>query len=284
MMEQIALIVFFSYIIMVIYFFFRQEGMVYMPRRKLNNTPSSIGLPYRDVYFKTSDGLELHGWLVEPVGHGSEFHGQKPVILFCHGTGGNISHRLETLIIFSYLGLRTFIFDYRGYGLSQGKPTEEGTALDAQAAWKYLTQKENIPAQHIILFGRSLGGAVAANLAATAKINPAGLVLESTFTSIPDLGKQKLPFLPVHLLSRFQYNTCKLLPDIHLPILIIHSPQDEMVPFKNSIKLFKTANEPKQFLAINGSHDRGFLESKEIYIEGLKAFFRLSLDLRFKMV
>lgn len=284
MIEQIAVVVIFSYLALVIYFYFHQDQIVYMPKRTIYNTPGTIGLSYQELFFKTSDGHLLNGWLVEPQGKSIITDRHRPVVLFCHGNGGNISHRLETLIIFSYLGLRTFIFDYRGYGKSEGTPTEAGTYLDAAAAWKYLTQKENIPAQDIILFGRSLGAAVAANLAASIKTPPAGLILESTFTSVPDLGVQKFPLLPARLLARFQYNTLALLPNIHLPLLVVHSPQDEFIPFKNGIKLFKTANEPKQFLQIAGSHDHGFLDSKEIYIDGLKAFFRFSLDLRFKML
>ncbi len=282
MMAKLAVVVFFLYLAMVVYYFFRQERMVYFPKRELVNTPTEIGLHYEDIFFKTADGLLLNGWLVEPGKRERDVHG--PVVLFCHGNGGNISHRLETLIVFSYLGLRTFIFDYRGYGKSGGKPTEAGTYLDAAAAWQYLTEKEKIPAQNILLFGRSLGGAVAANLATKVKGKPAGLVLESTFTSIIDLGKNLFPFLPVRLCGRFYYDTLKLLPGIHLPVLVVHSLNDEMIPFANGVTLFNAANEPKQFLHIKGSHDHGFLDSKEIYIDGLKAFFRLSLDLRFKML
>ncbi|MCP4153939.1 MAG: alpha/beta fold hydrolase, partial [bacterium] len=173
---RIAIIIVVCYLALVLFVFFRQKNMVYYPTGTIVATPAAIQLKYKEIVFTTSDRVQLYGWFV-----GDE--SKKEVILFCHGNGGNISHRLDTLSIFNQLGLRTFIFDYRGYGKSAGETTEEGTYLDVQAAWDYLTKHQKIPPQRIILYGRSLGGAVIANLAA--KVKPRQLIIESSFTSVP---------------------------------------------------------------------------------------------------
>jgi fermentation-respiration switch protein FrsA (DUF1100 family) len=251
------------YLAVLLLVFLLQKKMVYHPFKGMRSTPWDIGLPYREVSIETSDGLRLCGWLV-----GEDKN--RDVILHFHGNAGNISHRLDSFFIFDRLGLNTFIFDYRGYGRSQGVPSEKGTYLDAEAAWKYLIKTEQIPSERIILFGRSLGGAVAAWLAT--KVKARALILESTFTSVPDLGADLYPFLPIRLLARYQYNTRSFLPGVNKPVLIIHSPQDEMIPFSHGKALYEAAREPKQFLKISGSHNEGFFNSKEIYMDGLKKF------------
>ncbi len=260
---RILLVCLLCYLALLLFVFLLQKQMVYFPSRGIGSTPSVIGLPYREVAFKTSDNLLLSGWLV-----GDDK--SRDVVLHCHGNAGNISHRLDSFFIFNRLGLNTFIFDYRGFGRSQGSPSEKGTYLDAEAAWQYLTETGHIPPGRIILFGRSLGGAVAARLAT--KVKAKALILESTYTSVPDLGADLYPFLPVRLLSRFQYNTRAILHKIDVPVLIIHSPQDEIIPFSHGEALFEAAKEPKQFLKISGSHNEGFINSIEIYMDGLKEF------------
>ena len=265
---RIGLLIFLCYVTIVLFLFFFQGRMVYYPSKRISSSPSDIGLPFRDVTFSTADGIEISGWM---VGEDKA----RPVVLFCHGNAGNISHRLDTLAIFDRLGLNTFIFDYRGYGRSQGKPTEAGTYRDVEAAWLYLVENEGVPPERIILFGRSLGGAIAAYLAAKKNTKAGALILESTLTSVPDLGGDKYPFFPVRLLSRFQYNTRGFLKKITLPVLVIHSPQDEIIPFSHGKALFEAANEPRQFMQISGSHNEGFLSPGETYIQGLKKFVSL---------
>jgi fermentation-respiration switch protein FrsA (DUF1100 family) len=194
---------------------------------------------------------------------------ERGVILFFHGNAGNISHRLDTLEIFHTLGLSTFIIDYRGYGQSEGRPSEQGTYLDAEAAWRYLVEQRQVPPERMIIFGRSLGGAVAAWLAQAHP--PRALILESTFTSLPDMAATYLPFLPVRSLARFDYNTLARLPDIHCPVLVVHSPDDEVVPYSHGRQLFEAASEPKEFLELRGGHNEGFLISDN-YQAGLEAF------------
>ena len=198
---------------------------------------------------------------------------QKPsrgVVLFCHGNAGNISHRLDSIRLFHELGLSVLIFDYRGYGQSSGKPTEQGTYRDADAAWDYLVEQRGISPAHIILFGRSLGASIAADLAT--RQSAAAVILESAFTSVPDVAATLYPWLPVRWLSRYQYNTEKKLANIHIPVLIVHSQDDEIIEFANGERLFDVANEPKQFLELRGGHNDGFMVSGNDYIQGLETF------------
>lgn len=251
--------------------FFFQERLVYFPTRTWDATPGDIGLPYEEVWLEVADGVKLSAWLV-PLRQTQEGTMDSPrgVILFFHGNGGNISHRLGSLELFHRLGLSTLIIDYRGYGQSEGSPGEQGTYLDAEAAWRYLVEERHIPPCQIIVFGESLGGAVAAWLAQTH--TPGGLILASTFTSVPDMGAQVYPFLPVRLLARVRYNTLARLPEIRCPVLFIHSSDDEVVPYSHGQQLFAAANEPKKFLEIRGSHNDGLMMSAAEYEAGLADF------------
>ncbi|OKY75365.1 MAG: hypothetical protein BM485_08850 [Desulfobulbaceae bacterium DB1] len=243
--------------------FVNQGRFIYFPDRTIFTTPAQIGLPYQSVTFAAADGVRLHGWFIPA-------DSDKSVILFCHGNGGNISHRLETIDIIHRLGHPLFIFDYRGYGESQGIPTEAGTYLDAEAAWKYLLTEREIDPSRIILFGRSLGGAVAAWL--SSRKAPRACILESTFTSAPEMAAALYPFFPAALLCRFSYDTLAAVKNITCPLLIVHSTEDEIVPFRQGRALFAAAHEPKTFLQINGNHNAGFLLSGKFYQEGLATF------------
>ncbi|MFC2006818.1 alpha/beta hydrolase [Chloroflexota bacterium] len=245
------------------YLFIFQGSYVYYPERTLTTDPGNIGLSFENVSFETTDGLKLSGWLIP-------YEGARGVILFCHGNAGNICHRLDSIQMFHRLGLAAFIFDYRGYGQSEGKPSESGTYRDVEAAWQYLVKERQLSPDNIIVFGRSLGGAVAAWQARSNK--PGALILESTFTSVPDIAAKLYPFLPVRLLSRFKYDTEGYLEGIKCPVLIVHSPDDEMMPYKHGQRLFEVAAEPKEFLEIRGSHNEGFITSGRHYEEGLSSF------------
>lgn len=251
------------YITFMGYLFVFQSNYVYYPERTLVADPSDIGLDFEDVLFRTEDGIKLSGWFIPS-------QKSRGVVLFCHGNAGNISHRLESIQIFNQLGLDVFIFDYRGYGQSEGKPSEQGTYQDAEAAWWYLTEERQVPPGDIIVFGRSLGGAVAAWLSQSH--TPGALILESTFTSLGDIAAKFYPYLPVRLLLRFQYTTADYLGRVDCPVLIIHSHDDEMMPFSHGCQLFETANEQKRFLGIYGSHNEGFTVSGTQYQKGLSAF------------
>lgn len=240
-----------------------QGYLLYLPTRALAGTPHDIGLAYEDVTLVTDDGYRLHGWYVPA-------EDRQPTILFFHGNAGNLSHRLDTLRLFHQLGLNTLIFDYRGYGRSEGAPSEPGTHLDALAAWRYLVESRGVPGNKIVLFGRSLGAAVATGLAA--RHMPAGLILESAFTSVPDLAAQLYPFMPVRLLTRYHYDNHALMATISCPVLVIHSRADEIIPFSHGLALFAAAPEPKRLLVIQGRHNDGFLISAEQYLKGISSF------------
>lgn len=198
----------FAWLLVATLMYFFQPGFVYLPRRTLDASPADIGLRYQSIHFMARDGVRLHGWYVPA-------RAKRGVLLFFHGNAGNISHRLDSLRIFNRLGLSTFIIDYRGYGLSEGTPSEAGTYQDAEAAWRLLTEQRRHDASEIVVFGRSLGAAVAVWLAA--RHRPAGLIAESTFTSIRDLARVHYPFLPTGLLVRIEYPTLLPHPLASLP-------------------------------------------------------------------
>ena len=180
------------------------------------------------------------------------------------------------LSIFHQLGYNTFIVDYRGYGNSSGTPTEEGTYQDALTAWNYLIENKIIPSSHIVLFGESLGGAIAAWLAS--KSNPGALVLASTFTSIPDIAADLYPLLPVRLMARFHYSTSEYLQFVTCPVIVAHSPEDEIVPFKHAQALFDKAPNPKQFIVLQGKHNDSFFVEQDAWVHPLNQFIRASLS------
>ncbi|UCF42816.1 MAG: alpha/beta hydrolase [Planctomycetota bacterium] len=236
--------------------YFMQPTFVYKPTREVSYTPDELGLDFGNVVFKSGDGLRLNGWYVPAENSGL-------TVLFCHGNGGNITHRLDSINILNKLGLNCFIFDYRGYGNSEGKPSEEGTYLDAMAAYKWLTETRKVPANKIIIFGKSLGGSVAAELASRVKTK--GLIIEGGFTSYVDMGRKFYPYMPVRWFASFSYRTIDYIREVRCPVLIIHSRGDEIVPFEFGLELHEAANEPREFVEIFGSHNDSFLVSSEIY-------------------
>lgn len=243
--------------------YFQQDRMLYAPTSVIEHTPLEIGLEYAEVTLRTKDGVDITAWQVPA-------EDETAVLLFCHGNAGNISHRLDSLRIFNRLGLSVLIFDYRGYGKSGGRPSEEGTYRDAEAAWDYLTQRRGVPPEKIILFGRSLGGAVAAELAL--RKNPAALIVESSFASVVDMGRALYPWLPIRLMAKYRYATIEKVGGISCPKLIVHSPDDEIVPYEQGRALYEKAAPPKELLVISGGHNDGFLRSGDAYTEGLRAF------------
>ena len=243
--------------------YLQQSSMMFFPYATLDQTPAAWGLTYEDVFLDTDDGVRLHGWYIPR-------HGSKRTLLFSHGNAGNISHRGDSVEIFHRLGLNVFIFDYRGYGKSQGKPDEKGLYQDASAAWRYLNNEREFAHDDIILFGRSLGGAVAAKLAA--EVQPGGLILESTFSSARDVATAVYPILSRMIFLRFDFNTTSHVRRVACPVLVLHSPNDEIIPFRLGEKVFQAANEPKSFVKMRGDHNSGFLTSQPDYEQAIGAF------------
>lgn len=264
----LLLVVAAAYAALSLALFFYQPKMLYfpsVPSRKVAATPEVIGLRYESQTVMTQDGEKLDAWFVP----GAEEQG---VVLFFHGNAGNISHRLDSIALFHQLGLSVFIFDYRGYGRSSGRPNELGTYRDADAVWAHLTAGRGYRPQDIVVFGRSLGGAVAAYTAA--RYRPRALILESTFTSVPDLAADLYPLLPVRWISRFRYETITHLQRVDAPVLVVHSRDDEIIPFAHGERLYAAAHSRKCALWITGGHNDGLVVSQDSYANGLAEFLR----------
>ncbi|MEJ2720048.1 MAG: alpha/beta hydrolase [bacterium] len=213
----------------------------------------------------TADRVRLHGWLVPASDSGR-------IVLLLHGNAGNISHRLDLLRILHDLGLSVFIFDYRGYGRSGGRISERGSYLDARAAYRYLVEEAGADPDNIVFFGRSLGGSIAVELAT--HHTPGAVILESCFPSLADVAQRAYRFLPARRLLRIRYDSTSRIKTLTCPKLIVHSRNDEIVPFDLGMRLFELAPEPKSFLEIDGDHNSGFIISGRSYTEGLGEFLR----------
>jgi len=241
--------------------YFMQSSFLYSPVKEVTYTPEELDLDFDQVTFKTSDGLKLSGWYIPA--RNATF-----TVLFCHGNAGNMMHRLDSINLFNNMNLNCFIFDYRGYGASEGTPTEAGIYLDAKAAYRWLTSHKKVPREKIIIFGRSLGGSIAAHLAQKARAG--SLVIESAFTSYVDIGRKFYPYMPVRYFARFNYNTAEYIKNVHIPVMIIHSRNDEVVPFEFALELYETVEGPKKFVEIWGSHNDGFLICSDTYNKAWK--------------
>jgi fermentation-respiration switch protein FrsA (DUF1100 family) len=260
------------YLLLALMLYLFQGRMVFLsnlPDRALGASPSDIGLDYEDVSLTTSDNERLHGWYIPAAD-------ARGVLLFFHGNAGNISHRLDSIKIFHELGLDVLIIDYRGYGQSTGKTTEQGTYLDAQAAWDYLTNSRRVPAGRIIVFGRSLGGAIGAWLGA--QHTPAAVIIESSFSSGVDMARRIYPFLPVRLITRLQYPVVDYAAQLDCPVLVVHSRHDEIIPFTMGQAIYAAVKQKKKFLELRGDHNNGFLISQREYVAGFKDFTQTILS------
>ena len=237
---------------------------MYYPQGDIAVTPAAARLAYDDVTVTTEDGEKLSVWWIPAVSPA------RGAVLLLHGNAGNISHRIEYAIMFRQMGYGTLLVDYRGYGRSSGKPSEQGTYKDAEAAWRWLTGTRGVPERDIVVFGESLGGAVAAWLAE--RHTPRALVLASTFTSAVDLGAEIYKFLPVRLISRLRYDTLSRMAHVRAPVLVIHSPADDIIPYSHGQRLYAAAREPKAFLEVSGGHNDGFVFTRPEWVEALRKF------------
>lgn len=251
------------YLLLIILLYVFQTGMMYHPAEQIYQTPNAIKLEFEDVNFKSGNDDDLHGWFIPAVT-------PRATVLFSHGNAGNISDRLETLRMLHRLDLNVFIYDYSGYGKSRGRPSEQATYRNVLGAWNYLTDERKIPSNSIILMGRSLGGPIAAWLATQKK--PAGLILESTFTSATDLGAEIYPFLPVRFMMKFSYPTEDYLKKSSLPVLILQSRDDQLIPFHHGKELYEQATSPKTFFEMDGAHGNAHVVTGKEYVRALDKF------------
>jgi len=260
---QLLMVVTAAYAAVVVLIYLRQASMVYLPVRTLAATPAAVQLRYESVRIKTEDAEILHGWFVPAVS-------ARGTLLFLHGNAGNIAHRLESIQIFNRLGLDVLILDYRGYGESTGTPTEEGTYRDAMAVWRYLTQERGVDSARIVIFGRSIGGSIAAWLAT--QVEPAAVILESSFTSAMDVANEYYFWLPTRWIVRFRYDTRAYVANIRRPVLIAHSRADEIIGFHHARRIYAAANAPKEMLVMRGGHNDGFYVTGSDYVDGIARF------------
>ena len=250
---------------------FFEERLIYFPSREIDLTPDSLGLEHDEVFLDASDGTRVHGWFLPALPRRSSSH----TVLVCHGNAGNISGRLDrSLLLHRRLGVDVLLFDYRGFGRSEGRPSEEGTYRDAVAAHRYLVGERGIASERLILFGESLGAAVAIEL--SLRERAAALVLEAPFTSIAEMTRVAYPFLaPFTSLVRTRYDNLKKIPAVALPLLLFHGRRDPVVPFEQGETLFRAAREPKTFVAVeNAGHADVFVAGGEAYWNAWKSLLR----------
>ena len=242
--------------------------LAFFPTKEITNTPDDLGMPFEEVYFPAADGTQLHGWFIP--GRGDD------TIVWFHGNAGNISNRVYNIMLMNvHLGANLFIFDYRGYGLSEGKPSEKGMYSDGEGALEYLRSREDIDQNRLVLFGRSLGGCIVAELAMSHSAK--AVIMESSFTSVDAMGRYKRPaiafFIPSRLLVKSRFDSIKKMPRIHSPLMIVHGDKDVTVPIQMGRELFNAANEPKRFYEIRGAtHDDTHMVGGESYFKALREF------------
>jgi len=262
-----------------------EDSFIYFPskypagvweREKLQVREGQIVAQIEDVQLAGVDGVRLHGWYSTPhIGRGGGV--LEPIktdrtLLYLHGNGGNISHRYDIINELMKLPVNVFIVDYRGYGKSEGRPSEAGLYADARAAWDHLTTARGIPAGSIFIFGESLGGAVAIDLASEVNASPGGLIVQSSFTSIADMATEVLPFVP-SLIIRTKMDSLSKIGRVSCPKLFIHSQADEIIPYRLGRRLFDAAGEPKQFYEVKGaSHNMTDVVGGAAYYETLRRF------------
>jgi fermentation-respiration switch protein FrsA (DUF1100 family) len=239
-----------------------EKKNLYYPLKTIEANPGDIGLYYEDIILTTGDGVDINLWYIPADGPAA-------TIIFCHGNGGNISHRLEKIRILNGVGLNVLIFDYRGYGSSGGSPSEEGLYLDADVVFSYLVHIRKVPSDRLILYGESLGAAVAIKLAG--KHTVAGIIIEGGFSSVKEMAKRIFPFIP-GFIYKSRFDSVSGIRDVIVPKLIIHAKNDEIVPLELGKRIYDSASEPKEFVPIDGGHNDAFLVSDEMFIREIKSF------------
>lgn len=245
-----------GYAALVAAMFLLQGALLYLPSigREIERTPNAVGLDYEAVWLTTEDNVRIEAWFVPaPAARG--------VVLLTHGNAGSIAYGVDYAPLFHRLGFSLLLLEYRGYGRSEGKPSEEGTYADARAAWRHLVMERGFPTDRIVLVGESLGGAIVARLAVDHR--PAALILASSFISVPELAAELYPWLPARWLARYRYDTLESLERVSCPVLIAHSRDDDIVPFRHGERLFASVKGAKAFLELAGSHNGGFLYTRE---------------------
>lgn len=257
------------YVGLTLLLYLLQERMIFFPTREIHVTPAQRGLGFEELTLVADDGVRIAAWFV-PAPHA------RGTVLYLHGNGGNLSHAVEAIETYVRLGVNVLAIDYRGYGASDGRPTGVGIERDAEAAWRYLREVRSIGRESIVVVGRSLGGGPASMLAA--RHAPAGLILESTFTSVSDRAAEHFPFIPVRAFLRTRFDVRANVASVQCPLLVVHSTDDETIPYHHGVRLFESAREPKELVTIAHGHNDCFARSSSIYIPSLDRFLTTVLD------
>ncbi len=253
-----------AYVVLVALLYVFQERILFPATRDVYRDPSAYGWDFDEVFLPVQ-GEKTHAWFIP-------LENARGVVLFSHGNAGNMADRLESIGLLRSFGLSVAAYDYGGYGRSTGSPSEARACADARAVWQYLTETRHIDPREVILFGRSLGGAVTADLAS--RVVPAGVVLESTFLSTVAMGRAIYPWLPMGMLLKHRFESDRKVGDIRAPVMVIHSPQDTVIPYRHGRKLYELAPQPKRFIEITGDHNQGFVESEPVYRQAWEAFIQ----------
>jgi fermentation-respiration switch protein FrsA (DUF1100 family) len=272
------------YALVCLVVYLAQVKLVFFPGPPPSRTPADAGLAFDAWTIATSDGERLDAWLVRAPGAApgvssgvSPRGAARGALLFCHGNAGTIENRLDRAQAFARMGLDVLLFDYRGYGRSSGKPTEDGVYLDADSAYDALVAAGFGP-ERIVAYGESLGGAVAIDIAARRKV--AALIVEDSFTSLADMAAELYRWLPARLLARIRFDSIAKVSRVNAPILVVHSPADGLVPFEHGKRLFEAAREPKTLLVTSGGHGEGGFLRRAEWIDSVNAFLASALPHR----
>jgi uncharacterized protein len=260
-----------AYLVLLVLLRFFESRLIYFPgnQRTLTPPPASLGLPIERVRLPTADGITLVSWVIR-----SELDSTGPWLLICHGNAGNLSEfdRPVHYAGLRQLGLNLLVFDYRGYGESSGRPSENGLYRDAEAAYRYLREQRDIPPDRIVVFGHSLGSAVAVDLAS--RVPSAGLILDGALTSVIDRGQELYPYIPVRWIAGSRFNSIEKISRVRVPKLFLHARGDEVIPLAHGRRLFEAALQPKTFVELEGGHGDAFDVDSANYFGSIAKFLR----------
>lgn len=250
----------------LIWFSAHESDLLFFPEKNLETSPEEFGMVYGKVQIPSTDGVQLVGWLIPSADTSTLW------LLYLHGNAGNIAKRgyVEHYAQLHRLGLNLLAVDYRGYGESSGKPTEQGLYDDARAGYEYLRSMQHVPAERIVVYGYSLGSAVAVDL--VGKVPSAGLIVEGSFTSISDVGQEHYAYVPVKLMAGNLFPASENISTITVPKLFIHARDDRTIPFEFGRRLFELAPEPKTFLEVKGGHENAHNVDAQLFYGGIQLF------------
>lgn len=255
-------------IVVIVFFYvlvrYLEKTSIFYPSKTIEITPDRFNLPFEDIMLKTEDGVKINGWLIK--------HPEaKCTLLFFHGNAGNISDRLMKLRFFHELGVNTFIIDYRGYGRSEGVPTEQGVYRDGRAAFDFIKGRPDLGNLPIVIYGGSLGGAVAIDVATHRPVS--GLIVDSSITSAAAMSRRMYPVIPTFFLA-VKFDSKRKVQSLNIPKLFMHSTEDKVVPFLMGKELFDAAPEPKAFASLTGGHNDAHIESKDKFLNAIEEFLK----------